>query len=65
MKHTQESRIITALEKGQKLTPIDALKRFACFRLASRISSLRKAGYNIVSEIVTKQGKRFAQYSMP
>ena len=68
-KHTnpsQEEQIRRYLCSGKKLTAIEALNRFSCFRLAARIASLRKRGYRIKSEIKTnKQGKRFACYFFP
>jgi hypothetical protein len=68
-KHTnpsQEEQIRRYLCSGKKLTAIDALNRFNCFRLAARIASLRKRGYRIKSVMKTnKQGKRFACYFFP
>lgn len=37
------------LTKGS-ITPIEALKEYGCFRLASRISELRKEGWDIETE---------------
>lgn len=39
--------ILNALLNGEELTPLDALRRFGCFRLAARIFDLRKEGYVI------------------
>ena len=61
---SQNKQILTYLEKGKKLTPLDALNKFGCFRLSARILDLRKEGYDIISENITKKGKTFAQYSM-
>ena len=51
---------------GQSLTPMEALKYFGCFRLASRISDLRRKGYSIDRTMVEdkKTGKRYASYSL-
>ena len=37
----RDGRIKAALLKGEKLTPMDALRRFGCFRLGVRIWELR------------------------
>lgn len=59
---TQNERIINYLGLGRKLTPLQALNKFGCFRLASRVNELRRDGWNIDKEMVTKNGKRFASY---
>ena len=61
---TQNQQIKTYLEKGKSITPIDALNKFGCFRLAARINELRKDGLNIVTKIVTKEGKTYASYRL-
>lgn len=63
-KKTQSEQILTYLSKGKGLTPIDALNKFGCFRLAARISDLRTQGYTIWTDTVTKNGKTFASYKM-
>jgi hypothetical protein len=59
---SQNERILAHLKKGKKITPLDALEKFGCFRLAARISDLRKDGHVISTENVTKDGKTFASY---
>ncbi len=61
---SQETRIESYLLNGGKLTAIKALRLFQCFRLASRVSSLKRKGMRIKSEIVTRKGKRFSEYRM-
>lgn len=63
-KKTQSEKILTYLSKGKGLTPIDALNKFGCFRLAARIADLRSQGYTIWTDTVTKNGKTFASYKM-
>jgi hypothetical protein len=66
MKPSQNNLILKALKRGAKLTPIDALARFGCFRLSARILDLKAAGHNIKTKIIkSANGKRFAQYSLP
>lgn len=62
MKTTQNTQILKALEEGARLTPMDALNRFGCFRLGARIADLRRAGHDIKTRIVHKDGKNFAEY---
>jgi hypothetical protein len=61
---TQKQQIESYLTKGKSLTPIDALTKFGCFRLAARIADLRNEGLNIATKIVTKKGKSYASYSI-
>ena len=62
---SQSNEILRALKRGRKITPLDALSEFGCFRLSARILELREQGFGIKSELVKgSNGKRFAQYSM-
>lgn len=61
---TQNQQIANYLSKGKAITSIDALNKFNCFRLAARISDLRNDGLNIITKIVTKEGKSYASYSI-
>ena len=60
---SQEKRILDYLKTGAVITSFEALQKFACFRLASRIASLKKTGYAIRSEMIaTPSGKHVARY---
>lgn len=59
---SQSQIILQALSQGARLTPLDALSKFGCFRLGARIWDLKQAGYNIEMELVERQGKRVAEY---
>lgn len=62
---SQESAILGDLQAGLSITPLDALNRFGCFRLAAVIFNLRKQGYKIITgEGTSADGKRFARYYM-
>ncbi len=62
---SQTEAIREALERGEKLTPLDALNRFGCLRLGARVWDLRDSGMNIVSTMVTVgNNKKVAQYSL-
>jgi Helix-turn-helix domain len=67
MKHTNKSqsfRIYQFMRKGMGITPLQALSRFGCFRLAARIHELRSMGINVIKTNVVKNNKQFAQYSI-
>lgn len=62
-RNTQAAKILEYLQSGHRITPLDALRLFGCFRLGARVWDLRKEGYNIAS--VTKKvgdGKWVAEY---
>ena len=59
---TQTERILNYLKQGKGLTPITALNKFGCFRLAARIADLRKDGHTIFTDTIIKNGKSFANY---
>lgn len=66
---SQNKRILESLQNGDKLTPLDALERFGCFRLGARVYDLRKQGHDIKSETVARKNsngevKRYSQYFM-
>ena len=61
---TQEQRILIYLKTGKSLTPLEALKKFGCFRLAARISDLRSQGHTIWTNYITKDNKTFAAYKL-
>lgn len=60
----QQEKILAHLESGKPITPIDALREYGCFRLGARIWDLRRSGHNIITNIVTKNGKHFAEYRL-
>lgn len=62
---SQEEAILNHLKSGQSLTPIDALNLYGSFRLAARIDGLRREGYDIQTEIVKGNKKRWARYYIP
>lgn len=61
---SQNEEILAWLQKGNKIDPLLALEKFGCFRLGGRIYELKQAGNRIVTEMVTKNGKRYASYSL-
>ena len=60
---TQTKIIKQYLEQGYRITAIDALQKFGCFRLAARIKDLKDEGVKIDKVMVeTASGARVAQY---
>ena len=66
---TQCEKILEYMRVNGSITPRDALREFGCMRLASRVSDLKKLGYDITSRIETKKNYRgetvrFARYEL-
>ena len=62
---TQSAQILEALKNGDRLTHLDAERRFKCLRLGARIYELKKSGHEIRSQMITvPSGKRVKQYFM-
>ena len=62
---TQRAAILEALRQGSRLTPLDALRRFGCMRLAARIWELRAEGYPIRERPVeVPSGAVVSEYSL-
>ncbi len=59
---TQREKVLRALERGQKLTQLEALNRGMGLRLSAHIYALRKAGHDIRAELVQRGEARVAKY---
>jgi hypothetical protein len=59
---TQNDAIKQHLLSGKPITPLDALQKYGCFRLAARIDELRKAGLDIETLTEKRNGKQYASY---
>jgi len=59
---SQSAKIAEYLAAGGTITPLEALEKWGCFRLAARIHELRKAGMSIIEEDVERDGARYAKY---
>lgn len=58
--------LLMALKRGERLTPLVALERYACLSLSQRMGELRRSGWPIVSQTVTvNSGKNVSCYWMP
>ena len=61
---THKHSILSALKKGQRLSKQQMLKRFGCWNSGNIILLLRKDGHQINTDMVKRNGKRFAIYWM-
>ena len=63
---TQKSKIMSHLQSGQSITPIDALERYGCFRLAAIIHTLKNDyGMDIKTELIkNKYGTKYGKYTL-
>lgn len=60
---SQNQAILKHLQQGNELTALDALLRFKCMRLASRINDIKGMGIEIADRWVdTEPGKRVKAY---
>lgn len=62
----QQSEILDYLKAGNKLTVKDALEKLNVYALSQRVGNINKANPGTVKKemIVTRSGKRIAQYSL-
>lgn len=58
---SQRDKILSHL-KRRPITPMDALTKYGCFRLAARIQELRESGHLIETTMIERGEKRYAQY---
>jgi len=63
---TQKNAIRRHLNYGLPLTPMTALKKFGCFRLAARIHELVSEGLPVKQKMIIDPNtqKRYAQYQV-
>ena len=54
---TQNERILDYIAENGSITQLEALTELGVMRLASRVSDLKRKGYNIVSENVTVKNR--------
>ena len=59
---TQTEQIRKHLERHNSITPMQALERYGCMRLAARICDLKSDGFHVLSVPINKNGKRYAKY---
>jgi hypothetical protein len=58
-------KVLHHLNSGKSITPLEALGLYGSFRLAAVVHSLKKRGYDIITNIkVDMNGSRYAEYSL-
>lgn len=57
MINKQTDMILAYLYEYGSITPMEAIEKLGCMRLAARISDLKKRGYNIISQRVTAKNR--------
>ncbi len=62
-RRSQTDRILAHMLRGYSISPVGALRRFRCFRLAARVYQLRQAGISIRCRMVRRNDKRYGLYS--
>jgi hypothetical protein len=58
----QEQQILDYLRQGNAVTPLVALEKFGCMRLAARVYRLREQGFNIETRHKRSNNKVYAEY---
>lgn len=62
---SQNAAILNHLKKVGPITPMEALDRYGCFRLAARIYELRQKGHDIsMLKIQVGNNKYVARYTL-
>lgn len=61
---TQTEQIKRHILKHNSITPLEALRKYGCMRLAARIRELRAEGFSVQTAIVTRGDRRYARYVM-
>ena len=62
---SQNAAILNHLKKVGPITPMEALEKYGCFRLAARIYELRMRGHDIsMVKIPVGNNKQVARYTL-
>jgi hypothetical protein len=62
---TQQEQVLSHLQAGHTITPLEAFTQFGITRLAARVHELQERGYTIEAHAEKHGNKRYARYSMP
>ena len=60
----QKYQVLNYLQEGKTITSLEALDKFGCMRLASRINELRYEGHDINTILKSNGEKRWAEYKL-
>ena len=61
---THAELILNHLKQYGSITTMEAVREYQCFRLSARIYDLKASGHHITTEIVTRNGKQYANYKL-
>lgn len=61
---SQAADILDHLQHYGSITPLVALEEIGCMRLAARVNDLRRDGHAIRTDLVRRNGKVWARYSL-
>ena len=66
---TQTEKILKYIEENHSITPLEALREFGCFRLASRMCDIKQMGYNVQKTMESAKNRagepvRYARYTI-
>ena len=64
MKQSVNEKLESWLQRGYGITQLQALEKWGCMRLGARIHELRVKGMNILTEMVNRNDKTYAKYSL-
>ena len=61
---SQNNSILAYMQNGNRITPIEALNLFKCFRLTARICDLKQRGFDIKKQFIKvgNMNKKVMQY---
>ena len=64
MKESQEMQVLKHIQDHGKITALDAFREYSILRLSGRIHDLRHRGYEIETNMVSRNGKHYAEYTL-
>ena len=63
--NTQNRSLLEAMQRGERLTVVEALTRYGVYALSQRVGELKRAGWPVQSRMIeTTTGKHVAEYRM-
>ncbi len=64
MKPSKKLKVLTHLKKHKTITSWEAIQMFKYTRLADAIFVLKEDGHNIITNMITRNGSTFAEYTL-
>ncbi len=60
--NSQTQSILKHMQEVGSITPLEALNKYGCFRLASRINDIKNLGHEVQGKMITNGVKRYKEY---